>query len=289
MNQPSLQLLLPKLGLDELITYHVKKQETFQSKDTEHPPFLREYSIELKKIEENLYEVFYPQGLLLASKSFQKLEPYFSELNFDKNSILYFSMDEDDEIQLKNIHFLKTTLLKNLKKLLSKVQEKEELELIKIIAENHDSEKNFEESILEDMEYIFYYHGQEKEDNCFVDYMPPETKLEAVANKALKRIGVGLSAIDLARFDFVENLGFKVQSLSGIDTLSETRHDFEKIRVAFLSGKLDFDAYQDICLHFKTHLFDEDNILDKFVFRSKIDSENIRRVREVEIVREVGS
>ena len=57
----NIDILIPNFKCGEILEYEISKIETFRFKDSNSKPFKRNYLIELRKIEERKYEVYYPK------------------------------------------------------------------------------------------------------------------------------------------------------------------------------------------------------------------------------------
>ncbi len=280
---PNIDILIPKIAVDEIVEYEISKIETFLYKDSNGKPFRRNYNIELRKIDELQYEVYYPKGILSASKHFNSIEKFLSQMSNAQNSTVYISINEEEELELKNYKEILLNLKKLKKELIEQHTDEETIDEIRTTFNYLSSKKAIEKCFLEDLEYIFDYYGLEKEDDVYVDLIPKES----IGKKIIKKVGIGLSSVHLVMFDYLEKDFFKVESLAGSDTISTiTRQNFEKIEEDFLSDNFDFDLINDISLHHKKYIFNPKNILESFFYRSKIDTPKMKKTKEINIIKQ---
>ncbi|MEM6807122.1 MAG: hypothetical protein AAF696_37315, partial [Bacteroidota bacterium] len=67
---PEIEVLIPQYPQEEIITYEISKEENFRFKASSSKAFNRSYTIEFRKLEGEIYEIYYPQSLLSAFKFF---------------------------------------------------------------------------------------------------------------------------------------------------------------------------------------------------------------------------
>ncbi|MEL6251000.1 MAG: hypothetical protein AAFR87_03215 [Bacteroidota bacterium] len=287
-NPKELKLLIPNYPQDEIVKFQVSKEETFHFGNSVSKPFNRMYPLELRELEGKVYEIYYPQSLLSVSKYFHELEEVILPLAHPQNSSLYLSVNQEDELEMLNF----TAIRKNLVQLKEEVKEmtsdKERHEQIEDLFGYLSTKEKAAKYLMEDLRYLFDFHGLPKEDGVYLDFTQEETKLESVAKSIFSMVGINplLSSIDVMMFDYLEDGGYKIESLAGIDTLStENRHDFVSIQKGFLAGNFVFGAYQDITLHHKTYLYNQDNILDSYCYQWKTDTPDMRKYEEIQIKR----
>lgn len=282
----NIDILIPDFESGEIFEYEISKIETFRFKDSYSKPFKRNYLIELRKIEEKKYEVYYPESVLSASKYFNSLDRFLTKMRNPQNSTIYVSINIEDELELENHKEIQLHLKKLKKNLIEQTSDEDVIDEIRTAFDYLSSREKIERYFLEDLQYIFDYYGLEKEDNVYIDLTPKET----IVNKLAKKVGIGLSNIDLVMFDYLENQNFKVESLSGIDTVSTmTRQNFDKIKDDFLSDNFDFDSINDISLDHKKYIFNSRNILKSFSYRSKIDTPNMKKIKEIRVKKNKAS
>jgi len=275
------QMLIPELEIDEIIEYKVSKEETFKFKDNQSKPFIRRYNIELRSINKNEFEVYYPESILNISRYFNPLEDYLKLIKSPRNSSMYIHVNKEDGLELKNYQSIQANLKKIKKELIDLVSDEDEKDEIKTLFNYISSKEKIERYFLEDLNMIFDYYGLEKEDDIYIDFTE-ESKKEAFVKKMMGQKGIGISNIELAMYDFIENRRYKIEELAGVDTIStNTRHDFEKIKEDFLNNHFEFDSINDISLHYKEYIFDSKNILEKFSYRMKIDTPNMKKIKEI--------
>ncbi|MDW3648931.1 MAG: hypothetical protein R8P61_17815 [Bacteroidia bacterium] len=282
------ELLIPNYVLDEIVAYRVFKEESFSFKGSSSKPFKRVYSFELRELEGKVYEIYYPQSLLSVSKYFLELEEEILPLAHPQNSSLYLSINEDDELEMLNFEAIKKNLFQLKEALKEQLSTGEQDEQIEELFDYLSTKEKAAKYLMEDLRYLFDFHGLAKEDGVYLDFTKEESKLESVAKSVFSMIGINplLSSMDVMKFDYLEDGSYKIESLSGIDTLStDERHDFEKIQECFLKAEFDFDAYQDITLHHKQYLYDIDNILSSYFYTWKTDTPDMRKHKEIRIER----
>ncbi|MEM8890388.1 MAG: hypothetical protein AAGD28_20600 [Bacteroidota bacterium] len=285
---PELERLIPSYKVDELVEFRVSKEESFQFKNSASKPFKRSYSIELRELEGKVYEIYYPQSLLSVSKYFLELEEIILPLAHPQNSSLYISINEDDDLEMLNFEAIKKNLSHLKKAVKEQISDRERDEQIEDLFDYLSTKEKAAEYLMEDLRYLFDFHGLPKEDGVYLDFTQEETKLEYVAKSVFSMVGIHpfLSSMDVMMFDYLEDGGYKIESLAGIDTLStDDRHDFVKIQQSFLSGDFSFEAYQDITLHHKTYLYNRDNILDSYSYQWKTDTPDMKKYKEIRIER----
>lgn len=234
----------------------------------------------MRRIDERKYEVYYPKGVLSASKYFNSLNEFLSRMNNPQNSTIYLLINNEDELELQNHKEIHLNLKKLKKSLIVQTDDEDKIDEIKTIFNYLSSKDKIERYFLEDLQYIFDYYGLEKEDDIYIDLKPKES----ISNKMIKKIGIGLSSIDLVMFDYLEDQRFKVEALAGIDTVSTMkRHNFDVIQEDFLSENFKFDSINDISLHHKKYIFNSKNILVDFLYRFKIDTPKMKKIKEIKI------
>jgi len=283
-----LEILLPKYKLDEIVAYQVSKEETFTFKTSASKPFRRSYSIELRELEGKVYEIYYPQSLLSVSKYFLELEEVILPLAQPQNSSLYLSVNEEDELEMLNFEAIKKNLSHLKEEVKKSLQDPDRLEQNDDLFDYLSTKEKAAEYLMEDLRYLFDFHGLPKEDGVYLDFTQEETKLESVAKSVFSMVGINplLSSMDVMMFDYLKDGGYKIESLAGIDTIStEDRHDFIKIQESFLAGEFVFEAYQDITLHHKCYLYDKDNILSSYIYKWKTDTPDMKKYKEIRIER----
>lgn len=276
----NIEKLIPNLNEGEILEYEVSKMESFKFNESIKNSFCRNYFFELRKIGGKNFEVYYPKSVLSASKYFHSLDGLMTKMRNPQNSTIYFTINKDDEIELENYKEIQLNLKKLKKELIKNISDEDIVDEIKMTFQYLSSREKMERYFLEDLNYIFDYYGFEKEDDFYIDFTPKDTTIDKMA----KKMGVGLSNIDLVMFDILENQNFKIESLTGSDTIStRLRQDFKKIKNDFLDDRFDFDSIHDISLHYKKYIFNSKNILNSFLFRSKIDTPKMQKNKEVKI------
>lgn len=284
--KPEIEVLIPQYPLEEIISYKISKEEIFRFKTAYSKPFNRSYTIEIRKLEGEIYEIYYPKGLLSAFKYFEYVDEYLDQLIHAQNSSLYISITEEDELEMLNFETLQKHLHKLKKDLLSRVPDKTKHIKIEDTFENLSSKEDISKYLMEDLRYLFDFHGLAKEDGVYLDFTQEKTKLEKFASSLFSTIGIGpeFSSIDLLMFDYVGDGKYKIEGLSGIDTISTTdRHDFQFIQDSFLAGDFDFEAYQDITLHYKRYIFDPKNLLESYHYKWKTNTADMLKYKEITV------
>ena len=282
------ELLIPKYSQDKIVSYQVFKEESFTFKSSASKPFKRNYSIELRELEGKVYEIYYPQSLLSVSKYFLELEEVILPLAHPQNSSLYLSVNEEDELEMLNFEAIHKNLNQLKEAVKEEVADSERHEQIDDLFDYLSTKEKAAKYLMEDLRYLFDFHGMPKEDGVYLDFTKEETKLESVAKSVFSMVGINplLSSMDVMMFDYQEDGSYKIESLAGIDTLStEDRHDFAKIQKGFLEGEFVFEAYQDITLHHKIYLYDRDNMLASYCYKWKTDTPDMKKHKEIRIER----
>ena len=286
--EQDLELLIPKYSQDAIVNFRVFKEEGFSFKASSSKPFSRNYSLELRELEGKVYEIYYPQSFLCVSKYFLELEEVILPLAHPQNSSLYLSITEEDELEMLNFEAIQNNLSQLKEEVKKQLQDPDRHEQIDDLFDYLSNKEKAAKYLMEDLRYLFDFHGMPKEDGVYLDFTKEESKLESVAKSVFSMVGIHplLSSMDVMMFDYVEAGRYKIESLAGIDTLStDERHDFVKIQRDFLAGEFDFESYQDISLHHKRYLYDADNILLSYHYRWKTETPDMRKSKEIRIER----
>ena len=281
-NELKPDLLIPQFTIDEVHVYEITKREGLAFGASSSEPFERRYQIEIRQIDTETFEIYYPDSVLSASKYFQPIEVLLAEMRHAQNCTIYVSITEDHTLELQNHQEIQTHLQKLQQNLMATTKDEALLEAIDAVFDHLSSKEQIEKYFLEDLPYLFDYYGLEKEDDVYFDFTPKKN----VLGKLAKTIGLGLGSLDVLMLDVLENQHFKIESIKGKDTVSDSaRHNFKDIKEGFLHNELAFDALHHISLHHKVYVFNTQNILESFIYRFKIHTAKMYKMKEVRIAR----
>ena len=99
--------LLPKWPIDTKLVYKIWKKETFNFKESHSPVFERDYTVELRLLENNIVEAYYPNSLLSTVKLLNSANKHFGKINHAQQNTLYYEIDDNFRFkEIKNLDCL---------------------------------------------------------------------------------------------------------------------------------------------------------------------------------------
>lgn len=273
--------LIPQWEIGERILYKVDKSNSFRFRKSESEPYESSYTIELKLLEEKLIEAYFPQSLLSASQYFNPIREYIPQLINPQSTCLYYSTDHEfHEVELRNSEALANTL-KQIESDLSGIYHKQRKQRKPAVdfAYLYDNYHELEYCLLEDIRILHEFYGVELTSGIYFDLDTTGVNKGKFFNKMLSILNLKMGSVKLLKFNHHPEKGFQVEYLYGMDTFStRKRHDFNKIREAFLRENFDFEHYEDITLHYKKFRYHpETNILQDFQYKMKTDTPRVKK------------
>lgn len=178
------QFLIPEINLNEVSEYAVYKDERLIVRGKDKNPFERKYLFEIRKVQENLFEVYYPNSVLQGMRFLNSLSSYYEDMLDPSSQTIYISTNESYNLLIENKNELKTSVKKIKDKLELKIKDEEQRSEIVFKLDQIISDEKIDQSFFEDLNYLFYYSGTEKRDNEYILYNEDETRLERFLSKA---------------------------------------------------------------------------------------------------------
>lgn len=272
--------LTPNWEINQKLIYKVWKKEEFSFIESKSPPFERNYKIELRLLDNNIVEAYYPDSILNALKLNDLAIPYFSKVSQPQHNSIFYAIDEYFRIvEIKNLE----ELLKNISEAKTKLKNilpKDVFDEIDgdlyFIESSHDFAKK---KILDDVEVIHEFYGADIYDGYFFDLEKNESVSKKVKEKLLSLIKLKLGKIDIFQTDFLNNELYQIELLKGKDTISTlNRNNFEAIKEVFVKHEFDMKNFKDITLNHQKFIYDRsDNILKSYVYHFMTDTPNMKK------------
>ncbi len=275
--------LLPKWPIDTKLVYKVWKKETFNFKESASPLFERDYIIELRLLENNIVEAYYPNSLLSTVKLLNPANKHFRKINHAQQNTLYYEID--DNFQFKAIKNLDkviqhiTIIKEQLKQVISEAEYEEIVDDIEVL---EGTPSYVSKHFGKDIETIHDFYGTTVRDGYYFDLEEKDTLSKSLKEKLLGFIKLNLGQIDLLQTNFIDEETYQIELLKGKDTIStKSRQNFEEIKEDFVNHQFKMMDHRDITLHHQKYLYSkQDFILRRYQYEFKIDTPKMKKLMQ---------
>lgn len=281
------EILKPNWNINEKLTYSIWKKDTFEFDGSESDVYEREYLIELRLLEDNIVEAYFPQSILSIMKLFTNANKYFPRINHSQNNTIYFQVDENFKfLEIKN----SAQLLENISNIKSQLQEiVSENELEDILDDMKVLEKTpkyADKYFRQDIETIHDFYGSVIYDGYYFDLLEQRSIAKTIKSKMLGFVKLDIGKIDILQSGFDKDSNYCLELLRGQDTISTlNRQNFKEIEEQFLGHEFDINDHKDITLHHQKYLYDADDyILRSYQYEFKIDTPKMLKHMQGRIV-----
>ena len=271
--------LIPDWKVGQTLKYKLWKRETFEY-NSASTDFEKNYEIELRLLDDNIVEAYYPSSVLSPMKLMEKANPYFSQVNHVKLNTIYYEMDELFRfVEFKNFDELIHNLGEIKKELDLVVSEADREDVIDNLELMMEMPKKVKQDLLKDLDIIHDFNGTNVMDGYYFDLLEKKSTAKAVKEKLFKLIKLNLGEIDILQSDIIEGKYYQVELLKGTDTVSTwSRKDFEKMKAVFIAQDFDINNYDDITLHHQVFIYNTKNFfLDRYNHSFKIDTPSMKK------------
>lgn len=281
--------LLPKWPLDTKLVYKVWKKETFNFKESHSPLFERDYIVELRLLENNIVEAYYPDSLLSTLKLLNSANKHFGKINHAQQNTLYYEIE--DNFQFKKIINLDKliqnirTIKQQLKEVISEAEYEEIVDDIEVL---ESTPSYVSKHFGKDIETIHDFYGTSVHDGYYFDLDKKENLSKSLKKKLLGLIKLNLGQIDILQTDFIDKETYQIELLKGKDTIStKSRQNFEEIKEKFVNHQFKMSDHKDITLHHQKFFYNtQDFILRTYQYEFKIDTPKMKKLmqRTIELI-----
>ena len=278
--------LLPKWLIDTKLVYKIWKKETFNFKESHSPIFERDYTVELRLLENNIVEAYYPNSLLSTVKLLDAAHKHFGKINHAQQNTLYYEIDDNFKFQgIKNLD----KLIQNIKiikqQLKEVISEAEYEEIVDDIEVLESTPSYVSKHFGKDIETIHDFYGSPVYDGYYFDLDEQDNSSKSLKKKLLGLVKLNLGQIDVLQTDFLNEENYQIELLKGKDTIStKSRQNFEQIKEEFVNHQFKMVNYNDITLHHqKFHYSTQDFILKKYNYQFKIDTPTMKKLMQSKI------
>lgn len=284
--EPVFDGLIPVWEIGQTLKYKIWKRETFEYADSKSPHFERNYHLELRLLDNNIVEAYYPNSVLSPIKLLDSANPYFSQINHVKLNTIYYEVDEYFRfVAFKNFEELINNLGEIKKELESLVIEEDRKEVIDNLALIMEMPKKAEQYFLKDLDILHDFNGSNVMDGYYFDLLEQTSTAKTIKDKLLKLVKLNMGKIDIMQSDMIEHKYYQIELLRGQDTYSTlTRKDFEEMKTVFVARDFDIKNYNDVTLHHQVFIYGaKDFILNRYNYAFKIDTPKMKKKMESSI------
>jgi len=278
--------LLPKWPINTKLIYKIWKKETFNFKESHSPLFERDYTVELRRLENNIVEAYYPNSLLSTVKLLNSANKYFEKINHAQQNTLYYEIDEDFRFkEIKNLDKLIqniTSIKEQLRQVISEAEYEAIVDDIEIL---ESSPKYVSKHFGKDIETIHDFYGVVVHDGYYFDLEEKDTVSKSLKKKLIGLIKLNLGQIDILQTDFIDKETYQIELLRGKDTIStKSRQNFDQIKEKFVNHQFKMVDHNDITLHHQKYLYHKnDFILRSHDYQFKIDTPKMKKLMQCKI------
>ncbi len=281
--------LLPKWPIDTKLVYKIWKKETFNFKESHSPLFERDYTVELRLLENNIVEAYYPNSLLSTVKLLNAANKHFGKINHAQQNTLYYEIDDNFKFQgIKNLDKLIQnikTIKQQLKEVISAAEYEEIVDDIEVL---ESTPSYVSKHFGKDIETIHDFYGSPVYDGYYFDLEEKDNLSKSFKKKLLGLIKLNLGQIDILQTDFIDEETYQIELLKGKDTIStKSRQNFEQIKEEFVNHQFKMDDHKDITLHHQKYFYSkQDFILRTYQYEFKIDTPKMKKImqRTIELI-----
>lgn len=282
--------LLPKWQIDTKLIYKIWKKETFNFKESHSPLFERDYIVELRLLENNIIEAYYPNSLLSTVKLLNSANKHFGKINHAQQNTLYYEIDENFQFkEIKNLDKIIqniTSIKEQLKQVVSEAEYEEIVEDIEVL---ESTPSYVSKHFGKDIETIHDFYGTTVYGGYYFDLEAQnDISSKSVKTKLLGLIRLNLGQIDVLQADFIDEETYQIELLKGKDTIStKSRQNFEEIKEQFVNHQFNMVDHKDITLHHQKYLYSKhDFILRTYQYEFKIDTPKMKKLmqRKIELI-----
>lgn len=261
------------------LQFQIEKEDNFQYKDRRSKEFKREYHVEIEKLDNNIFEAYYPESLLNQMKPLNIFKSFIYNNSQNITKTLFYKVNKSSAFeQLLNKNEIIESLKNDctlLKSYLSDVDEKEDLKIkLELIIE---SENEFQKHILDDVINIHYNYRLNFEPDYYFEFHK-ESITKQILKKLFPKSRFILGEVNWMRHTVVKDF-MQIEYLKGIENItSGYKPKWKQIEDEFVNGDFKIKNHPNLTLKHEIYLYHpETMILESYEKQHVLDSPLMRK------------